>query len=851
MKKILFSLVALVCLTFSFTAKAQTPPCSLKAKFEYKTDKCTVYFKDFSTADTGTTITNWHWSFGDGTNSNVQNPTYTYSAAGTYTVCLTVVGKNAKGEECKNQFCAKVTVEGCGQSDSCKLKADLSYKIYKCEAMFAGFGTTGPGTTITNWFWSFGDGGTSTLQNPNHTYTTAGTYTVCLTIVGKNAKGEECKDKMCREITAIDCGQTEPCKIAPRFEFKVEKCTVQFFDVSAVGTGTTITNWYWDMGDGSTSTVQNPSHTYATAGTYAVCLTIVGKNAKGEECKDQFCTKVTVDGCGQDPCGVKPLFQFKIDKCTVYFADQTGTNTGTTITAWAWTFGDGTSSNVQNPTHTYATAGTYKVCLTVYGKNAAGAECKNTYCKEVTVEGCGQEPCGVKPLFEAKIDKCTAYFIDQTGTNPGTTITSWLWSFNDGTNSTVQNPTHTYATAGTYNVCLTVYAKNAAGVECKNTYCRKITVDGCGQTDSCKLKAIISYKIGKCDVMFSGFATTGSGTTVTNWLWSFGDGTTSTLQNPTHIYATAGTYTACLTVVGKNAKGEECKDKVCQEVRVIDCGQTEPCKVAGKFDYKVDGCKVYFTDYSATAPGTVITYWEWIFGDGNTTTGVQNPSHVYAAPGNYVVCLIIVGTNKITGEQCKDKVCLDIVVKDCDPKQCAVYPKFDYKAERCKVNFIDYSATGTGTTITNWLWSFGDGSTSTLQNPSHVYAAPGTYEVCLIVVGKNAAGVECKDRICLKVIVGPCDKKIAPNELATISAFEIFPNPAQRIVNISFKNSVASQVNVSISDIQGRVLDVIQEGEMATGNHNLIWNVSVGNGLYLITIRTDAGIEQRKLLIQE
>jgi PKD repeat protein len=669
MKKILFSLLALVSLAFGNVANAQTPTlvCKLKAKFEYKADKCTIYFHDLSAAATGTTISYWYWQFDDGSTSTLPNPTHTYAVAGTYNVCLTVVGVNAQGVKCKDQFCIPIKVEG--------------------------------------------------------------------------------------------CGDTKPCQLYPKFDFKVEKCTVNFIDYSTAGPGTTITNWYWDFDDGTTSTLQNPSHVYATSGTYNVCLVIVGNNGI-TKCKEQLCLKVTVDGCGNTmPCGVKPLFQFKIDKCTVYFVDQSGTNPGTTITSWNWTFGDGNTSNLQNPVHTYAVAGTYTVCLTTYAKNANGEECKNTYCFPVTVEGCGQvDPCGVKPLFDFKTDKCTVYFVDQTGTNTGTTITNWYWDFDDGNTSSLQNPVHAYTTAGTYNVCLTAYGVNAAGVECKNTYCKKVTVDG--------------------------------------------------------------------------------------------CGQIEPCKVAAKFDYKVDGCTVYFADYSATAPGTVITYWEWSFGDGITVTGIQNPSHTYAAPGNYVACLIIVGTNTTTGEQCKDKVCLDITVKDCEPKACAVYPKFDFKVDKCTVYFTDYSAVGPGTIITNWHWEFGDGTTSTLPNPTHTYAAAGTYEVCLTVVGVDATGKQCKDRICIKVDVLNCDTGLFPDKKAA-DLVEVYPNPAQDLVKIKFKLNTAGQVTIFIADIQGRILDVIQDGQMIAGNHILTWNSNIHPGVYLITIKTDAGIEQKQLLIQE
>ena len=77
MKKKLFSLVALLYFAFCFTANAQTPACSLKAKFEYKADKCTLSFIDLSAAATGTTLTNWHWDFCDATTSTLQNPTHT------------------------------------------------------------------------------------------------------------------------------------------------------------------------------------------------------------------------------------------------------------------------------------------------------------------------------------------------------------------------------------------------------------------------------------------------------------------------------------------------------------------------------------------------------------------------------------------------------------------------------------------------------------------------------------------------------------------------------------------------------------------------------------------------------
>jgi PKD repeat protein len=840
------------CMKIAVIGCGEVGPCKLAAKFDFKTDKCKVGFADLSAVGVGTTITNWYWDFGDSTTSTLQNPTHNYATAGTYNVCLTIVGTNVKGEQCKDQFCMKVTVDGCGQVEPCKLAPNFSFKVDKCNVWFTDLSTAGVGTTITNWYWSFGDATTSNLQNPTHVYATAGIYNVCLTIVGTTATGEMCKEQFCQQLTIEGCGEPEPCRVASKFAFKTDKCNVWFTDLSSVGIGTIITNWYWDFGDATTSGVQNPTHTYATAGTYNVCLTIVGTTASGEQCKDQFCMMVTVDGCGQvEPCKLAAKFGFKTDKCNVWFTDLSATGLGTTITNWYWSFGDATTSTLQNPTHAYATSGTYTVCLIIVGTNANGEQCKDKFCDTVTVDGCGQvEPCKLAAKFDFKADRCTVAFGDFSVTGVGTTITNWYWDFGDSNTSTLQNPIHTYATAGTYNVCLTIVGTNAKGEQCKDQFCLKVTVDGCGQIEPCKLAAKYTYKLGRCETMFADISTVGVGTTITNYYWDFGDGDTSTLKKPTHVFAANGTYTVCLTVIAQNAKGEQCKDQYCTQLIVRDCDQNNPCQVYAKFDYKIDGCNVYFTDYSGTGVGTTINNWFWDFGDGNTST-LQNPSHVYAAAGTYEVCLVVVGENA-TGVKCENKLCLKIVVTDCgQTSDCKVYPKFDFKIDSCKVSFFDYSATAPGTTITDWFWNFGDGNTSTLQNPTHVYTAPGTYTVCLLVTGVNAAGLKCENKVCLVVSVNDCPKGGITTDKANVSLLSIYPNPATDIVNIGFRVKAAGQLNITVTDVQGRVVAVVKDGYYNLGNHNVVWNVNVHAGLYLITIKTADGTDQKQLLIQQ
>jgi len=219
-------------------------------------------------------------------------------------------------------------------------------------------------------------------------------------------------------------------------------------DITATGPGA-VTAWNWDFGDGNTSMVQNPVHEYVAAGTYTVNLTAT--DASGSN------TATQADLIAVSPGVSAPVAGFASDvisgtaPLTVTFTDQSSN----TPTSWAWNFGDGNSSTMQSPVHTYVSAGTYTVNLTA--TNAAGSDLESkigyvTVTSQAPVAAFSGAPTsGTAPL--------TVIFTDASTNGP----TSWAWDFGDGssTNATEQSPVHTYSTAGTYTVNLT--ATNAAG----------------------------------------------------------------------------------------------------------------------------------------------------------------------------------------------------------------------------------------------------------------------------------------------------------------------------------------------------------------------------------------------------
>jgi PKD repeat protein len=384
--------------------------------------------------------------------------------------------------------------------------ADFSFEVSALSVLFSDASTGAP----TAWAWDFGDGATTTRQNPMHTYAAAGTYTVSLTITA--AGGQSSK----RKFVTVVAGDP----LLANFSFTVSGLTVLFAD-SSLGTPT---SWSWNFGDGKSSTARNPSHTYARAGTYTVTLTVGNAFGVTDSTSDFVSPSL-----GSAP---QADFQAQVSGLRALFTD---TSTGQPST-WTWAFGDGASSSAQSPEHVYAQAGTYNVTLTV--ANSAGTSSKSKF---VTVS-LGDPP---KADFGFQANGLSVTFLDQSTGNP----TGWSWDFGDGSTSTQQNPTHTYAKPGSYTVVLTV--ANAAG----SSHATKLVT----LASTTPPAAAFCYQRNGLAVIFRDISTQNP----TGWLWNFGDcaGSSSTCQstaqNPGHTYAAAGTYAVTLTVSNTAGQGSE------------------------------------------------------------------------------------------------------------------------------------------------------------------------------------------------------------------------------------------------------------------------------------------------------
>lgn len=346
--------------------------------------------------------------------------------------------------------------------------------------------------------------------------------------------------------------------------------------------------------------------------------------------------------------------------------------------------------------------------------------------------------------------------------------TSWYWSFGDGNTSNDQNPLHTYTEAGTYQVCLTA-ADSCSGVKCQ-------TIQICDPLTTSFDYILTAPKKVKFLSDFSN---------ADDHLWIFGDGTTGQSPVPNHTYADYGTYTACLY------EFNECDaDTMCQTI--ILCPP-----ITSNFITAVNGFTVQFTDSSENA-----TQWHWNFGDG-TTSDLQNPIHEYPLPGNYMVCLIASDTCS------SDTLCQEVTAID----NSLCYAEFMLEPDAYQTGlYYGYNLSYGDNLIYNWSW--GDGTYSTGQLPSHTYSDSGYYTICLMIQDTVSG---CVDTFCADYQILKPDGMMGMHEIIFVDyavesgqvaalpmQWRIYPNPANSVFYIVCSKDKIDQVR--IRDVNGMIL---------------------------------------------
>ncbi len=516
-----------------------------------------IAFSSAGSSDADGTIVGYSWDFGDGGTSTAANPNYTYSAGGTFNVTLTVT--DDQGATGSNSTTATVTVPNTNPPT-----ADFSGSPVSGNApltvSFTDLSTNGP----TSWSWDFGDGGTSTAQNPSHTYS-AGTYDVSMTAT--NANGSNTMTKV-----AYITSNTPPPNQAPTANANgpysgQANSAVSFSSAGSSDPDGSIAGYSWDFGDGGTSTAANPNYTYGAAGTYNVTLTVTDdQGATGSNA-----TTATITAAPPPP----PTGEgFILSRNADFSTDDRSFTTGETMymKMWSdqvdftnmnrerWELKDPNKNKVrQNFTNNGDGTWTTAFALSGLPSNATswtwkgevkdnnGTAFKPSTNVTITQGGGGnQSPtANANGPYSGTVGNAVS-FSSAGSSDPDGSIVGYSWDFGDGGTSTAANPNYTYSAAGAYTVTLTVTDDQGATGSASTS--ADITGGGGGnQAPTANANGPYSGTVGN-GVSFSSAGSSDPDGSIVGYSWDFGDGGTSTAANPNYTYGASGNYTVTLTV---------------------------------------------------------------------------------------------------------------------------------------------------------------------------------------------------------------------------------------------------------------------------------------------------------------
>jgi PKD repeat protein len=813
----------------------------------------------------------FYWNYGDGNTSmiNLSTQYYKYDKLGIYNICLTTTDSSG----CSAHYCQEINLG----VDVNSIITPAFTPLADSGLLFTFYNNTQPIDSM-NFYWTFGDGKTSTEIQPDHPYLKPGNYEVCLTATQQLTKKTA---STCQQVKVGSTG----CDLTASFDFRITGSTndsIQFINLSTGNIGNY--NWYFD--DGTVSTEKGPAHQFKS-GIHKVLLII---SDPGLKCSDQ--TKQIIQ-LGTVDC--KADFNYSVGaNDSVTFNNNSGGN----IAKYYWSFGDGSFSVDQNPVHPFGKQGKYFVDLTVEN---AGGTCMDKIEKEVQV---GEINCSARFSYVVDIPNLTLYCNNEAIGD----ATQYYWTYGDGSFSAKPDAVHQFKYPGYYSVGLNTY--NAL-TGCMDYF--KTTVLVGSESIISKPDFFYNVDAGTRKVRFKD----NSIGSVKNNIWDFGDGIISNDKDTTsHTYPHGGYYDVCMTVV----TNDDVPNMICKWIQVAPDPKTD---CYADFNFSTDSVKkeVSLVSQSLGKPTNFI----WDLGDGYTSNKQDSLKHAYTGAGYYLVALHI-----STAAGCESNGYKLINIG----QPYGLYIKFGYDPKHYNSKAggypVDFGGAGLGDN-SRLRWNFGDGSVnSTNMTPTHVYTNPGKYWVCLNVSDTvtHEESYECDSvstqTMCQNdsidpvaqcknytlpisgstVDISPLDvndnstddcgiymysldnKTFTPanegpnlihltvmdynSNTATCSAIvtvvitgisstslnkvdlKISPNPLHNFMTVRFNLPATCITELSVYDLLGKRVETLSAMKLSEGKQILTYDASgLKSGSYIIQLKTSTGIINRQVFIKQ
>jgi PKD repeat protein len=600
--------------------------------------------------------------------------------------------------------------------------------------------------TVVSYAWDFGDGTSqvaSASATASHTYTTAGSYIVTLTVID-NSGGSATAN----HLTTIVQVNNPPSAI---FSQSAVNLAASFDATGSSDSDGTIAAYAWDFGDGAPGTGATASHTYAAGGTYSVTLTVTD---------NQGATTSVIHSLTVTPANVPPTANLTSTNTAgtliVGFDAGASTDPDGTIASYDIDYGDGSAHGTTvTSTHTYAAAGTYTAGLAVTDNQGA----VSTFSLPVTITKANAAPVAA---FTSTVTNLTASFNGAGSTDDGT-ITAYAWNYGDGTSGTGVSPTHTYTTAGTYTATLVVTDNGGL----TGTTSQSITATATPTTTTL------------AEDHFDRSVTSSWGSALTGGAWTVSSAANASVGSGvgSQIHAAGVTRTAVLKSISatdmnivtdvsfdKTMTGGGAYAGIIARQSTSDYYQARVrFLVGGTMSIQVlqGGSTVLATGTVAGTytPGTSLTLRTLIAGTSPTTisakvwpTGTAEPTAWQVTTTSSAAGLQTAGSIGVVSYASAMITNAPLTAKYDNfvaftgtgavvppPANVAPTAAFTATASDLVASFNGNASTDTDGTIAGWAWNFGDGTTGTGATTTHTYAAAGTYSATLTVTDNGGA----------------------------------------------------------------------------------------------------------------
>ncbi len=663
-----------------------------------------VVFTGSNSFDTDGQIVAFRWDFSD-LDGPVDGAVVrrTFDEPGSYTAQLTVIDDsdaiNGIAQDTVSMFINHQPVAEAGRDIE---TSDLTVVFDGSDAADA----DGDGLTF---LWDFGEGNTATGPRVVHTYDGGGSFPVVLTVDDGSGLGNSSH----RDAMTVRINRT-PLAVAGDNRRACTNDVLVFDGSDSTDPDGGVLRYRWEFGDGSVSSIVNPTKTFETAGIFPVTLTVQDDSGLANASHSERII-VRVDqapiaeaGPDLDACSNSP----------VRFDGSRSTDIDGVVNYFSWDFGDGMGGAGDRPTHTYTRPGQYRGLLSIEGDQIG--QCHNSATDEVFVNviaapiaqiaAPGAVPVGVKVSFNA------------AGSNFATgTLLGWSWDFGDGTQADGVNVTHTYTTPGVYSVVMKL--QSDASVEtCRIVETSHlITVNAPPVADAGRDRVAVADE----ELQFDASASDDPDGGISRYDWDFGDGNTASGLQVRHTYREPGSYTVALRVTDNtDLENNATVDEIGVQVSAPDGPRIEGPAAACVAE-SVNWRTAVAEDGSQTV--------SWLLGDGAGGSG-SSLEHSYERPGRYHVTVFVDDASELTRGTRHGTRVLHVN----QPPHAAAGPD-RMACPGAPVSFTSAGSSDTDGTLTRWIWDFGDGETAEGAAVDHVYSMPGTYEARLTVVDDSGA----------------------------------------------------------------------------------------------------------------